>query len=253
MSGNLIIGSSHSLHLAAAVGSYAADWQEASRDLIPIQSTTGAQTHLLFTTNRPNFLELAAGPGGRVTATFGPLMDKVRAYDRPGAKVVLNIGGNEHNIRFLCAQPTPFDFHHPSAPGLIPGRQVIPAREMAAILRGLLERTLTVTRLIAAELPQAERYYLPPPPPIESEAQIRTNPAIFDFDAHGIEDAGVRLKIYNLYIEIVAGFCAANQIRFLPPTPAHRDEKGFLREPFWDGSTHANPDYYAPIVSELGL
>jgi hypothetical protein len=253
MSANLILGSSHAMVLARAAGRFEGDWKTASCDLIRVETASGAETQILFATNRPAFLELGQAPGGGISATFGPLMDKVRAFDRPDATVILGIGGNEHNIRFLCAQPRPFDFAHPSAPAIEPGRQVIPLREMQAILRGLLERTLLVTRLIAAELPRARRYYLPPPPPIPSEAQIRTNPAIFDFDANGIESASVRLKIYNLYLEIAAAFCEANGITFLPLPAAHRDDAGFLREAYWEGSTHATPDYYAPIVAELGL
>lgn len=253
MSANLIIGASHALQFAAAAGRFQADWKQASQDLVRLDTASGAETWLLFVTNRPEFMTLQAGPRGEAVASFGPLMDRIRAFDRPDAKVVFNIGGNEHNIRFLCAQPKPFDFLHPSWPGVIPGRQIIPAATMAGIVRGLLERTLLVTRLIAAELPRAQRYCLAPPPPIASEAQIRTNPAIFDFDANGIEDAGVRLKIYSLYVELLAEFCAAQGLSFLPPRPENRDGRGFLAEPYWNGSTHATPEYYRRDVTELGL
>ena len=60
-------------------------------------------------------------------------------------------------------------------------------------------------------------------------------------------------SIYNLYLEIVRGFCAREGLRLLEPPPEHRDDEGFLREPFWDGCTHAAPAYYGGIVSELGL
>jgi hypothetical protein len=253
MSANLILGSSHAMMLARAVGRFEGDWKTAVADLIPIETKSGADTKLLFSTNRPTFLELKAGPGGAVVAEFGALMDKVRTFNRPDAKVVLGVGGNEHNIKFLTAGPRPFDFHHPAWPTIEPGRQVIPAREMVAVLRGLLERTLTVTRLLAAELPQAQVFYLPPPQPIASEEQIRKTPAIFDFGATGVEAAGVRLKIYALYIAIVRAFCAAHGLAFLEPVAAHQDAQGFLAEPYWEGATHATADYYSGIVSELGL
>jgi hypothetical protein len=124
---------------------------------------------------------------------------------------------------------------------------------MDAVMRALLQRTLAVTRLIAAELPSARRYVLAPPPPIPSEEQIRKNPAIFNFAQYGVEDATVRLKIYNRYIGIVREFCEQTRLNFIPPAPDTRDEAGFLREPYWEGATHANADYYRSIVSELGL
>ena len=253
MSANLILGSSHALVLARAVGVFAEDREAAMRDLVRIESPRDAQNSLLFTTNRPGFLELKAGPNAPTTSPFGPLMDKVRAFNRPDAKVILGIGGNEHNIRFLTADPRPFDFVHPAFPGVEPGRQVIPAREMAAVMRALVERTLVVTRLIAAELPKAQLHYLPPPPPIPSDEHLRANREIFDFARLGIEAAGVRLKLHALYMEIIGDFCAATGVQLIPPVAKHQDERGFLAQPYWQGATHATSAYYAGIVSDLGL
>ena len=253
MSANLILGASHAMVLARQVGRFEGDWKVAVRDLIPIATHSGADTSLLFSTNNPTFLELKPGPGGEIAGAFGPLMDKVRAFNRPGAKVVLGVGGNEHNIRFLAAHPQPFDVFHPVWPGVESGRQIIPRREMTAVMQAMLERTLTVTRLIAAELPLAERWYLPPPPPIPSEAHIRANTeGFFKFEG-GVEAASVRLKLHAIYLEIVTGFCRANGLRLIPPAAGGQDDQGFLREPYWQGSTHATSDYYAGIVGELGL
>lgn len=253
MSRNLILGSSHALSLAGAVGACHATWQEASADLVPIESARGSDTQLLFTTNKPGFMELKGDVQGRVTPRFGPLMDKVRAYDRLDATVVFAIGGNEHNIRFLCSDPRPFDFHHAAVPGIDPSRQVLPAREVRLMLTGLLARTMSVTRLLAAELPRARRFYLPPPPPIPSEDHIRKTPEIFDFARTGVEDARVRLKLYRLYLEILEPFCAEQGLVFLAPPPEKLDAAGFLAEPYWNGSTHATAAYYDGLVSELRL
>lgn len=250
---NLILGSSHILQLGEAIGRFDADWQTASQDLIPIASPRGADNYLLFSTNRPNFLELKEAPDGAVRGAFGPLMEKVRAFNRSGSKVVLGMGGNEHNIRFLLAHPRPFDFLHPAAPGVEPGRQVVPCREVAALMLSLQQRTFVVTRLLAAELPEAELYFLPPPPPIPSEAHIRQNREVFDFEKRGVEAASVRLKLYALYLENLRAFCAKTGIRLLDPPPEHQDETGFLLEAYWAGCTHAKAAYYDGIVSELGL
>lgn len=253
MSDNLILGSSHAIMFARAIGDFAADLEATTRDLMRIESPRAVGSSLLFTTNRPRFLELKAGPNGAVTGQFGPLMDKIRAFDRPGAKVILGIGGNEHNIRFLTADPRPFDFIHPAWPSVEPGRQVIPAREMAAVMRGLVERTLLVTRLIAAELPKAELHYLPPPPPIPSDEYLRANTeGFFKFEG-GVEAASVRLKLHALYMDILRDFCGKTGIRLIPPVAEHLDDQGFLSAPYWQGATHATSAYYAGVVSDLGL
>ncbi|MDP3767730.1 MAG: hypothetical protein Q8S13_06920, partial [Dehalococcoidia bacterium] len=100
--------------------------------------------------------------------------------------------------------------------------------------------------------PEAELHFLPPPP-IPSEAHIRQNREVFDFESRGVEAASVRLKLYALYMENLRAFCAKTRIRLIPPVPEHQDENGFLLEPYWAGCTHAQAAYYDGIVSELGL
>lgn len=251
VSGVLFIGASHLLQMTAAVGRVTGDWQEASEKIVDVVTPDGPDHRLLFVTSRPTFMELSGDAEGGVSATFGPLMDEVRAYNRPDATVVLGIGGNEHNIRFLRAHPRPFDFHLPACPVIDPARQIVPLEEMRSVVRGLAARTLDVTRLIAAEIPLARRYCVAPPPPIPDEAQIRKAPEIFDFARTGVENPHVRLKIYMLYVELLSALCDAHGIAFFGP--AHQDAAGFLLPSYWAGCTHATSDYYAEIIAEIGL
>ncbi len=254
MTANLIIGSSHALVLAEAVGAFQATWQEASRDLIRIEAPGEAETWLLFTTHRPQVTSpQLIRREGETEVSFGPLMKRVRAFNRPDAQVVFGIGGNEHNINFLTAHPRPFDFVHPAVPSLDPRRQILPLADMRTIVAGLLRGTLSTTRLLAGQLGKAQRYYLAPPPPNPSEAYVRSHPAVFDFTETGVEDATVRLKLYELYLELVADFCREESLTFLPPPPGTRDAKGFLIEALWNGATHAAPAYYDSVVRDLRL
>ena len=252
MSANLIIGSSHALQFAAALGKVHAPLETAIEGPVEITAREGKDNHLIFTTARPDFMTLSKGPNGQVITKFGPLIEKIRGFDNPDSTVVFAIGGNEHNINFLRAHPRPFDFYDPAYPGMDASRQIIPAVEMKEKMRSLLERPFFVTRTIAAQVPKAKRYYLPPPPPIPSEEHMRNNSEVFDF-RNGVENAGVRLKIYNLYLDLLRAFCQQIGITFLPPVAANCDEHGFLREAYWAGCTHATPDYYAGITQELGL
>lgn len=251
MGANLIIGSSHAILAAQAAGEMTATWEEASQSAIRVKTTSGAETSFLFTTNRPSFLELSQ-ENDRITGKFGPLVETIRAFNRPEDKVVLCIGGNEHNFRFMRAHPKPFDFHLPGRPCTDPNRQVIPTKEMQAIVGSLLDRTLTVTAMLAMQTPKAKRYYLPPPPPIASEAHLRATPEVFDF-TKGVENALVRLKIYHLYLVAVRAFCEKQGIVYLEPPAANQDEQGFLLEKYWYYATHASADYYAGMTAELGL
>lgn len=253
MSENLIIGSSHALQLAQAIGEFHASMDDAKSDVVEIASANGRKTSLIFTHDRPHFLELQRSPQGKLIAKFSPFIDKIRQFNREECKVVFYIGGNEHNIYFMYANPKPFDFVHPSFPTVEAGRQIIPLSVMRETLRSKLERALLVTRLIAGQVPQAQRFYVAPPPPIPSEEHIRGTPEVFDFGQQGIERASVRLKLYQLYLEIVAAFCAEAGLTYLAPPAEHRDEQNFLKEAFWAGCTHASPDYYRGLVSELGL
>jgi hypothetical protein len=253
MSANLIIGSSHAVQFVQAVGELRATWEEAEH-LVQVTSADGRKNaDFIYTTNRPHFLAFRNGAQGELLAEFSPFVEKVRQFDRAKTKIVFCIGGNEHNIRFLCAHPKPFDFVHPSSPTIEAGRQIIPLAVMRETLRSSLERTLLVTRLIAEQAPRAQRFYLAPPPPIPSDAHMRSSPEVFDFSRHEIERASVRLKIYRVYLEILAAFCAERGLTYLPPRTEHCDEQGFLAEAFWAGSTHASPEYYHGLVSELGL
>jgi hypothetical protein len=252
MSRNLIIGSSHSLRLADNVGEFTATWQEASRDLVRIVSPAPSENWLLFSTHRPDFIEFREDPAGLKAVLRSPI-EKVRTFNTPDSKVIFAIGGNEHNIRFLKARPDPFDFVHPSVPATDPSRQILPLRDMTDVLRTAMTPAMTVTRILAGQLSRAQGYCLAPPPPIPSEAQIRGQPEVFDFNACGVEAASVRLKIYNLYVEVLEAFAREIGLTFLPPRSEARDEAGFLKEEFWAGSTHAAAPYYAPYVAELGL
>lgn len=253
MSENLIIGSSHAVPLAQAVGQIPATPAGLEGDIVALGSAGDQQNYLIFTHNKPHFLVFREGQDRKTVAQFSPFIEKVRSFNREDCKVIFYIGGNEHNIMFLRAHPKPFDFVHSSSGSVLAGRQIIPLPVMRGILRTALERTFLVTRLISDQLPLAQRFYVAPPPPIGSDAHIRGNPEVFDFSVNEIEPASVRMKIYQLYLELVAAFCADAGLAYLPPRLEHCDERGFLDEPFWSGCTHATVDYYRGLVAELGL
>ena len=253
MAGNLIIGSSHALYLSEAVGTFQANWDVATSDVIEIATRSGAETSVLYALTAPPFVEFRTNSNGITTAALGPLIDKALRFNDSKSKVIFSIGGNEHNAAFMYANPVPFDFFEPKFPEMDSSRQTIPLAEMKDILRRRLSRSQVAMRLAAQRLPAARCYYLTPPPPIPSAEQIGSQPEIFDFSKRPVESKFIRLKIYNVYVELMSIFCSENGILFIPPQSENCDESGFLLDRFWLGCTHATPEYYSRIVEELGL
>ncbi|HLL20025.1 MAG TPA: hypothetical protein VK439_14690 [Rubrivivax sp.] len=255
MQEHLIIGASHALYMAQALGTVAADLSQASAGAVPIDAPdVDGRFKLLLLSPRTRFLSFQQGEDGgiQVTANAALLRD-VQAHDRPGSKVFLLINGNEHNARFMVRHARPFDFVHPGVPGLLPGRQILPLPLMHQLLsQALLETQLTVAYL-ARLLPRAQTFVVAPPPPIGCDRHIQSLPEIFDFSHHPVEHARVRLKIYEVMLECLARAVQPAGVRLLMPPPEHRDAVGFLREPLWFSCTHAASDYYHAVYAAAGV
>ena len=253
MAQHLILGSSHALFMAQGLGHFEADWTQASSGALTIEDTGCEDTwKLLFLTPKTQFLVFRQGPNGIEPLANEVLLREVAPFNVPESQVVCLIGGNEHNARFMMAQPRPFDVVHPRGPALQGGRQVVPR----AVIRQLLQEGMATTQLtlkvLAGLFPLAQRRVVAPPPPIASETQIRSHPEIFDFNRYGVEDAGVRLKVYEIMLDLLQAMATEAGYTYLPPPPQNRDAQGFLSEPYWNIATHAQPAYYAPVWAQLG-
>jgi hypothetical protein len=124
-------------------------------------------------------------------------------------------------------------------------------------MRQRLAASLEMTRLTLLALrrlfTRAQVHMVAPPPPCPSEDFLRRRAEVFDFARHGVEDAGVRLKIYETVLDILHDTAAEAGYRWQPPQASRRDTQGFLAEPYWQDATHATIEYYEPILAELGV
>jgi hypothetical protein len=253
MSANLVIGSSHALNLARAIGDYSATTEEAQNNLLKIKTRSGNETSLLYALPRPEFMNLRQNSDGAWQVTYGSPMAHVRRFNQTGATVVLMLGGNEPNGFFFYKNPKPFDFYHPDRPETDVRKQILPLAQMREIVRRVMFYSSLSTSALARELPLARKVYISPPPPIPSKDHIRKFPEIFDFDKHEIEDAAIRLKIHMVQVRILKDVCKNCGVEFIDSDRSNTDEDGFLKEEFWEGCTHATPSYYANVVTELDL
>ena len=254
MSSHLLIGASHALYMAQALGAVEADLAQASAGAVPIAAPElEDRFKLLLLSPKTQFLSFARGPTGVQVAANESLLREVREHDRADAKVFMLINGNEHNARFMMQTQPGFDFVHPRVPGVIAGRQMLPL----SLMRQIVAESLTLTQLtvayLARTLPRAQKFFVAPPPPIPSEAHIRSQPEIFDFSRVKVEDARLRLKIYEVYLECLAQAVQPAGVTLLLPPPEHRDAQGFLAKPWWHMCTHATSDYYHAVYAAAGV
>ena len=254
MSQHLIIGASHTLYISQVLGTIEADLTAASRGAIEIRDTGLDDIwKLLFLTPRTGFLTFERRPQGLELRVSDSLRRELVPFDRPESHVVCLIGGNEHNLEFLTAHPQPFDFHHPRGPAPRAGRQVVPGRVMRQRLAASMEMTRLTLHALRPMFQHAQLHMVAPPPPCPSEDFLRRRAEVFDFARKGVEDAGVRLKVYETVLDILRDIAADARYHWMPPPTSRRDAQGFLAEAFWQDATHATIEYYEPVVAELGV
>ena len=165
MSANLIIGSSHALILAEAVGAHSGDVFGTKDTLIPIASPSGNDNQLIYTMPKPGFVTLTRTAAGDIQAAFESPIAEIRRYDSEAATVIFMIGGNEPAANFFYRNPRPFDFVWPQSPQAGAGRQILPAAVIRAAVADMIAKSSLSTQALARELPKARKLYLSIPPP----------------------------------------------------------------------------------------
>lgn len=238
----LVIGQSH----VAAVRSAARARREADPDR--------PRTRVIHTLE-PQYAPEIVGEGD--DAAFSPaLVETIRDQIARHAPLVASAsGGNVHNGFALIRHPRPYDFlmSDENGPPLDPDAEPI----SEALVRAALEEGLARDRLRLREIRRVagEVVQLESPPPLADSAAIAAqadayfrNRAIGDL---GVASPGLRYKIWRLHSRIIAGYCAALGLRFLPVPRETQDEQGFLRPAFAGDATHGNQAYGEALIRAL--
>ena len=238
----LVIGQSH----VAAIRSAARARREADPDQL--------RTRVIHTLE-PQYAPEVVGEGE--DAGFSPaLIETIRdQIGRHPPLVVSASGGNVHNGFALIRHPRPYDFllTQEDGPPLDPQAEPIPEALVRAALEEGLARDhirLREIRRVAGQVVQLES-----PPPLADSAAIAAQADAY-FKDRGIGDLGVaspglRYKIWRLHSRIIAGYCAALGLRFLPVPRETQDEQGFLRPEFAGDATHGNLSYGEALIRAL--
>ncbi len=238
----LIIGQSH----IAAMRSAAKTRREADPDRL--------RTRVIHTVE-PQYAPELVGEGEE--AHFAPVLvetirDQIARHD---PLVASASGGNVHNAFALIRHPRPYDFllSAEEGPPLDPEAEPITEALVRAALVAGLERDrlrLREIRRVAGNFVQLES-----PPPVADGGYIAKRADAFFKDRAiadlGVAPAALRYKIWRLHSHIVAGYCAALGVSFLPVPRETQDDGGFLKPEYAGDATHGNEAYGEAVIRSL--
>ena len=242
----LIIADSHGVYFSAVFGHLKDPWE--SDGTSPIQITKeGSKVGDYYVLNAKSlfFVRIVTEQGSVIDVhpQMKPMiLAEINAYDH----CLVSIDGNVHMANFMCKNGLPFDFYEPDSPSFInENRQIVPSWCLEKFLmrgRDILTAKLMALKRLLVHLPI---YFLAPPLPIPSEAQIHGESEVFNFSVQQIENPYFRLKVYHAYCRSLEAVCHEVGVAYVPPNKHAADSGGFLLEEYWQGATHAKTDYYS--------
>lgn len=182
----------------------------------------------------------------------------------PGRDVVLVWGGNEHNMAYFFQAAYEFDFLSKQVKKLIPGYQIMPQGRIRQrfLDLGIADLGPMLERLRAAGAASV-RVLGTPPPKRDNEAlraMLESEPFFVAWAGQIGQDLAnihitlphIRLKLWFLLQDLIAGIAAKANVPFLPVPAEAQDDEGFLRTDYWHPDvTHANHEYGALMLRKV--
>jgi hypothetical protein len=167
-------------------------------------------------------------------------------------RIYCGFGGSEYTVFGLLEAPVRFDFMTPGDSEVESDRGLIPYALVKATLQRAMKRAITHTRELRA-LYSCPMTYLCTPPPFRSIAEGARLPKIFEANLHlGVSPARIRMKLYDLHIEIAKEACSELGIDVLGVPDGCTDEEGYLRQEYCGHDpTHANERYGALVLQQI--
>ncbi len=252
---NLIIGSSHSLYFSHHLGKVEINQQNINsvrERPIKIESHYPFYFEIFFIYNQTQ-IEITNSEyiENDVIKFSHPFFNYAAEFDSPKNNIILLLGGNEQNVLFLTQNKVPFDFYHPQLPNIKEDRQLIPTNVIWEMLSKKWESNDKLARFLCASFPLSKKYFIAPPPTLANDSYLINNDTYFDLKNKNIEDSYIRLKVYEMYLNIVSATCEKNGIVFIPPDINKRDKNGYLLDCYKHNFSHASPAYYESTMQIL--
>ena len=195
--------------------------------------------------------------GQRQVAAVEGYLNVLRSIqaEQAGNVLVSFINGNEHSILSLVQHAQPFDFYEPEHPNaeLIPDTQVIAYSTIYKQLEIALNGTLACLAMARIQLPNMRIQHVMPPPPVESQEEIRRTPEIFEaqISQYGLTPISLRVKYHRLACRILQEKLAPFGIDVIRPPSQAISASGGIKDEYAYATTHANQKYGALVLEQI--
>ena len=164
------------------------------------------------------------------------------------------VGGSVHSVMAMVQHPRPFDFVLPSRPDLpiVAGAEIVPFAAIRRAMAAAVEEYLQIMRLVRRQA-TARVFHLEPPPPLEDGGRVQADvPWMFFPDlTREVAPASLRYKCWRLHSELVAAFCAEQDIAVIPAPSEATDSRGYLKPVHYLDAMHVNASYGALVLAQM--
>lgn len=172
----------------------------------------------------------------------------------PDDVVAITLAGTLHNIIGLVQHEVPFDLMSKASCDVAhnSGRVIIPRRVIEAFFEARIRRGDAISKLRAAAAGRV--VHLATPPPKGDDGFIAAMTARYRDKVvaeAGITPANIRLKLWELEMELVQRVCAGWGVGFLPPPPGTQEDGFLAPEYYGNDATHANVSYGNRVLDQL--
>jgi hypothetical protein len=202
--------------------------------------------------------EMRSGGNGQkhVTAVEG-YVRLLESLSGTGAEDILFsfMHGNEHSILSLVQHAEPYDFFEPwdADSTLAAGAQPIPFDAVRRQMEQAINPTVASLAMLRNKLPQLRVMHVMAPPPIESEAHIRSAPEVFRerIEKTGVTPLSIRIKYYRLAQRMLGDSLRAFDVGLLACPEQAIGPSGAIRDAYAYGATHGNEQYGHLVLHQM--
>ncbi len=182
--------------------------------------------------------------------TMQGYLDKI---DKNPTAIIFMLHGNEFGVETLVETVPPWDFSFGDERPAIKGRQFVPSNDAVEYLKMVSRPLLTTCLLIRQTYPNTPIYYVPAPPPIESEEHILKNPEGFGelFRAYGLRPFEHRMKVFDVMFKFIAAQMTAMRVETIHHPQEALTPAGGLKTEYAAGCLHGNARYGKALIAQL--
>lgn len=166
--------------------------------------------------------------------------------------VAILVLGAAHNKYGLLEHEQPFDVLSPGGENNKPSKELlfIPYNAVWDMLETDIKKNKTIQNIKKAS--RCRVIHISTPPPKEDNDFIKNSTNKLRGDGISISSASVRLKLWNLEMNVIRHVCNEWGIQFLPAPESAMTPDGYLKPEYYGiDATHANTAYGELVLRQL--